>query len=451
MSNASEAFSRRSFLTQAAAAAFATTSFGILPDLAEAVPRVARPTIVGSRTALEWVVAARDAVLAAKITPPSAARLFAYTSIAMYESLVPAMPTLRPLSGQLNDLGRGSLPTPPRRVLDWPTVMNGATHRVLAGLLHDHRNVPDAVHENVALWRSQQYQRRLLIGIDRPVLRRSLRHGASIGELLLEWARVDGWRDQRDLAPMVMPDRPGVWQPTPPAFAPAVESHVATVRTLVLDSAASVAAPAAIPYSEDPTSDFYREAAAVRAIGAALTDEQRAIATFWGAPSTTTPPGHWIGLVAQLGLERRIRLQRAVELYALTSITAMDAMLACWQAKYDACTVRPVTYIRKTMDPNWTPALTTPAFPEHPSGHAVCSRAVATVLTDNMEPFAYTDRSHRGALPPRSYQSFHEAADESTISRIYGGIHFQRGCDAGAVMGNEVALQVRAGLKTRRG
>jgi hypothetical protein len=42
----------------------------------------------------------------------------------------------------------------------------------------------------------------------------------------------------------------------------------------------------------------------------------------------------------------------------------------------------------------------------------------------------------------RSFQSFAQAAQEASISRVYGGIHYRTGVDAGAVQGKAVAEYV---------
>jgi PAP2 superfamily len=102
-----------------------------------------------------------------------------------------------------------------------------------------------------------------------------------------------------------------------------------------------------------------------------------------------------------------------------------------------------VTYIRQVIDPNWTPLLITPPFPEYTSGHSVQSGAVATVLTDLFGAVAFTDSTHvRRGLPPRSFGSFTDAACEAAISRLYGGIHFRAACERGYEQGVRVGKRV---------
>jgi membrane-associated phospholipid phosphatase len=109
-----------------------------------------------------------------------------------------------------------------------------------------------------------------------------------------------------------------------------------------------------------------------------------------------------------------------------------------------------VTYIRANIDPNFTPILITPPFPEYPSGHSTQSAAAALVMTKFFgDDFAFEDSSHiQDGLPPRKFASFEAAAEEAGISRLYGGIHFraaiERGLDQGRCVGRyAVALKTR--------
>jgi membrane-associated phospholipid phosphatase len=128
-----------------------------------------------------------------------------------------------------------------------------------------------------------------------------------------------------------------------------------------------------------------------------------------------------------------------------------DAFIACWATKFEYDLIRPVTYIRANIDPDWTPLLITPPFPEYPSGHSTASSAMAEVMTrffgDN---HAFEDASHiRDGLPPRQFASFRAAAQEAAISRLYGGIHFRTSIERGLDQGRCVSAYANA-LKTRK-
>jgi Ca2+-binding RTX toxin-like protein len=134
-----------------------------------------------------------------------------------------------------------------------------------------------------------------------------------------------------------------------------------------------------------------------------------------------------------------------------------DAAIMCWYTKYATDFWRPVTAIRAAdtdgnaataIDAAWEPLLTTPPFPTYISGHSSFSGAAAQVLrsffgTDNV---SFTLASEDATVPNRSYTSFTQAAAESAVSRLYGGIHFSfdnnDGLTAGTAIGSYVASKL---------
>jgi hypothetical protein len=143
---------------------------------------------------------------------------------------------------------------------------------------------------------------------------------------------------------------------------------------------------------------------------------------------------------------RDASLARAAEVYAKVGIAVCDAFIACWYQKYVYNLLRPVTYIRRLVDPTWLPVLVTPPFPEYTSGHSVQSGAAFQVLTDLFgQSYAFVDHTHddRG-FAPRSFGSFLEAAEEAAISRLYGGIHFRSAIVNGVTQGRCIGTAVTA-------
>ena len=205
-------------------------------------------------------------------------------------------------------------------------------------------------------------------------------------------------------------------------------------------------------YSEDPSSAFYKEAYEVYEVRKNLTDEQKTIARFWSDDPmlSPTPPGHWISILLDVLEEEKADADRSAEALARMGVTLADAFIACWNSKFEYDLLRPVTYIKRVIDPKWEALLITPPFPEYPSGHSTQSGAAATVLTAMFgEDHAFTDSTHvRDGLAPRKYPSFWAAAEEAGISRLYGGIHFraaiERGLEQGRCVGSHaVALRTR--------
>ncbi|MEP7319387.1 MAG: haloperoxidase, partial [Panacibacter sp.] len=107
------------------------------------------------------------------------------------------------------------------------------------------------------------------------------------------------------------------------------------------------------------------------------------------------------------------------------------------------------TAIRKYIDPQWTPLLQTPPFPEYLSGHSVISAASAVILTHYFgDSFSYTDSVEvTYGLPSRTFKSFQQAAEEAGVSRFYGGIHFMDAITNGQQQGAKVGEWVLQKIK----
>ena len=133
---------------------------------------------------------------------------------------------------------------------------------------------------------------------------------------------------------------------------------------------------------------------------------------------------------------------KTAKTYALTAVALFEGFLSCWDVKYKWSYVRPVTVISEFIEKTWSPLLQTPPFPEYTSGHSTITASAATVLTklygDN---FSYNDTSDlRYIGMQRKFNSFLQAADECSISRLYGGIHYRLSVDTGAVCGRKVGI-----------
>ena len=148
-------------------------------------------------------------------------------------------------------------------------------------------------------------------------------------------------------------------------------------------------------------------------------------------------------------------------MFALLNIALADAAIVSWDCKYGYNFWRPITAIQladtdgnpaTSADPAWMPLLPTPPFPEYTSGHSTFSGAAAVALaaffrTDHVA-FSVGSDDLPGVV--RFYDSFSEAALESGMSRIYGGIHFTSANLYGLFTGGQTgAYVVRHSLRPR--
>jgi hypothetical protein len=232
---------------------------------------------------------------------------------------------------------------------------------------------------------------------------------------------------------------PGVWVPTPPAFAAALLPGWGAVQPWVLESAAQFR-PDEGP---DLTSRRYaNDLAEVKEIGAlnsaTRTAEQTNIAKFWLTPAVVI----WNGVLRQIALELGLSESEAARDFALMNVAGADARIACWDTKYAFNFWRPVTAIQHADDPSWTPLIATPNFPEFVSAHTTVSSAMATVLTmlfDDDPGVTFTATSPTNAGFERHWATFSEGVNEVIDARVYAGIHFRSSDERGARIGRQVA------------
>lgn len=375
----------------------------------------------------------------ATYSPPVAARAFACTGITAWEVLAGLHPEHRKsLAGQVNALTTPPAPTAPG--IDPAAAMHGA---MAFSVRHYFGNTGPTGQRAMRAMDSRLAER-VAEGMAEDVVTRSLEHGRDVALHIIEWARHDGGEVVENMGfprTWALGTQPGHWEPTSKIVqqqAPLLPDWPKN-RPMAMPSADACGLSGPPEYSEAPASEFHAQAVEVYESVRNLTAEQKLIARFWSDDPmlSPTPPGHWIAILLEITERDDLPADRLADALARLGIAVSDAFIACWQAKYQFDLIRPVTYIRRHIDPSFEPLLITPPFPEYPSGHSTQSGAAASVLTaifgDN---FAFDDVTHvDDGLPMRTFPSFHAAAEEAAISRLYGGIHFRAAIENGLSQG----------------
>ena len=243
--------------------------------------------------------------------------------------------------------------------------------------------------------------------------------GRLVGQLVVVRARNDRSDEVWSGTP---PAGDQYWVPTPPAFVyPPLEPLAGTWLTWNIRSGSQFRPG---PPSAYGSPEFIAEMREVWSVSQAPTEERKRIADYWAdGPGTVTPPGHWNRIALdQLSSNGWSTLQ-GTRLFAALNTAQADAFIACWDAKYTYWSLRPVTAIRRLIDPNWLSYIVTPPFPSYVSGHSTTSGAAATVL---------------GGFFPARAAEFQAMADEAGVSRLYGGIHYRSDNTAGLALGRNV-------------
>lgn len=385
------------------------------------------------------------------MSPPVASRGMGYIGVAAYETIATGAPNMTSLAGQVNGLTAGPV-REPGAAYDEAVALHAALS-VSIGSFFDNTG-PTGQRAMVAM--SDKFGAKVAEGVPTDVVQRSEDLGRAVAAHVLEWSQGDGGAVVEnmgfpyDYKPKVGPQ---YWVPTSlvrQQQAPLLPDWGQN-RPFVMPSGKACPLPPPPEYSEDAGSQFYAEAMEVVTAKANLTADQKAIARFWSDDPmlSPTPPGHWMSIALQILERDGADLATHVDVMARLGMAMSDAFIGCWEAKFDYDLLRPVTYIRRVIDPKWEPLLITPPFPEYPSGHSTQSGAAATVLTALYgEGYGFTDATHEDdGLEPRRYASFWDAAKEAGESRLFGGIHFRAAIDRGLDQGRCIGAHVNA-LKT---
>lgn len=272
---------------------------------------------------------------------------------------------------------------------------------------------------------------------------------------VLSYAKKDGFNKLNNLPRYINKEGDGYWKQTPPTFMLPIEPHWNSLRTFLLDSAQQFKPAAPIQYDTLKYSDFYNLVNEVYQNRLHQNDNQKKSAMFWDCNpfavqrlghiefgiKKISPGGHWIGITGIACRKIKASIEKTALTHVLVSLSMADAFIACWDEKYRSNRVRPETAIQNIFERGWKPLLQTPPFPEYVSGHSVVSSTAADVLTQIFgDHFSYLDDTEvEFDLPVVHFSSFNAAAQEASISRLYGGIHFRDAIEQGNILGKRVS------------
>ena len=248
---------------------------------------------------------------------------------------------------------------------------------------------------------------------------RSDRAGAAVGTPA-QWAQLENDCIARGEAPWMSlesPKRP----PMLPLFG--------RVRTFLFDSLTMVTTirPPAPPSTS--SQQFKDETNEVLYYSQNPTADRMKIVHFWAdGVSTFTPPGHWNFIAANDFVKQRFSEVRWARNMALLNMSLMDAAVACWDAKFVYYNPRP-----SQADPQIKTLTGLPNFPSYISGHSTFSGAAATIL---------------GHIIRSRAADYDQMANEASLSRLYGAIHYRSDCEQGLITGRKIGDYAIARART---
>lgn len=384
-----------------------------------------------------------EVVMEDLLTPPVASRVHVYPNIAAYEVLCIANPKLLSLSGAIKHLPKLNLE---RADINYSIAAEFAFTTVAKKLVFSEYMISD--FENVELEKLKKEN------IDTILVNLSKAYGINAGKQIIDWILKDNYIQVKAMERYVLNEKEGCWRPTAPEYTIGIEPHWNLMRSLVTDSSSQIKPIPNIAYSEKKKSEYYKNALTVYTTSNSMDTTKKMIAQFWDCnPNISfskghltyfvhkiSPGGHWILITGQACRNLNFDEAKTTQTYTLLTIGLFEAFLSCWSEKYRSESMRPETYINRLIDPKWLPYIQTPPFPEYTSGHSVISSTSATILTQIIpQPYTFTDSSEMYIdLPPRKFNSFKEAANEASLSRFYGGIHYMPSLDNGLKQGAEI-------------
>ena len=238
--------------------------------------------------------------------------------------------------------------------------------------------------------------------------------GRSLGEDVAQ--RVIAWAPTVNLvAPWngTIPKGPGMWYSAPGI--PPIGISLVTARTWLLDSTSQFRPAPPPAYGSAKWQGALEE---VQRIARQRTAEQTKIAQYWNGGD---PWAVWNDTAAAAIRRHHMPEAEAARVLAVLNIAALDAVIACFEAKYHYWTIRPSQADTTLM---LADSVNLPNFPSFPSGHACSAGAFDGVL---------------GHFFPDERAKFTRIAEEQAMSRLYGGIHYRFDNDGGLALGRVVA------------
>jgi len=385
----------------------------------------------------------------AGMPPPTNSRFFAYSGVALYESVVPGMPAYQSLAGQLS--GLPAMPeADPGFAYHWGVSANTA----LAFITKQFFPTTSAV--NIASMDSLESALNSDFKADAgaEIFNRSVDFGKAIAQSVFDWSKTDGANHAGD--PYTLPVGPGLWVSTYPNFPAASTPYWGRDRLFnsgSLDNSQPALPPA---YSTDPTSAYYRNMQEVYDVSQSLTADQRAIGLYYRDNPGYVSGGHYLSILYQILQNEQPALDFSAVAYAKSGIAIADALIGCFQMKYKdvnggpvTSTERPITFIRNIMGKDWNALFNTPPHPDFPSGHSATAGAAEVIFTNLFgENYSFTNHTYDYlGMPPQFYTSFRDMAQQIGASRVYAGIHTRYACDAALAEGEKIAQNVLNDVK----
>ena len=150
-----------------------------------------------------------------------------------------------------------------------------------------------------------------------------------------------------------------------------------------------------------------------------LSEAQIAAVKKWANGDQLNSPGHWLLMGLDYIFKQDISLPQTSFIASVYAQGLFNASIAIFDSKYAYLIKRP-----SIIDKHVKEIIPNPITPSYPSGHAAYSTAGANLLN---------------YFFPQSENKWTEQAIETSLSRVWGGIHTPYDVDEGIILGTKVS------------
>lgn len=376
-------------------------------------------------------------------SPPVSARTLHYFTLFEYEILLPILENNRSLSGQLNEYKR---PILTEDELNFRHLANFGSFEFIK-LFYTNMS-PSDLKKCEVIYNTlyNRYSKKLSTSSRL----KSENYTRELLNIIYNWSEQDNasqcWNKNfpSSYSPPVCDS---CWETTPPGFEKALQPFWGKNRLAVASNSTVCDSIQLFPFSEEKNSIFYSEAKMIYDKYQNLSENEITIAKYWNdAPGVSgTPAGHMFSIALAISKKEKSSLKETLEFYTLLGIAINDAVIECWRLKYYFNLIRPITYIQRYISPSFSSAINTPPFPEFPSGHSFQAGATEMIYTHFYgENYSFTDQTNVQRMDingkERTFSSFHNMAEEMSISRFYAGIHYQKTLRTSLIFGRAIGI-----------
>ena len=275
--------------------------------------------------------------------------------------------------------------------------------------------------------------------------------GITVGEAAAEALIAARANDGLEASVVYTPGSgPGVWQPTPPKFLPALTPWLGQMRPFTMTRASQFLPEGPTSLESQEWIDDYNE---VRSLGdlhsIVRTPEQSEIGLFW----TEHTGRQYARAFGYLAANYKLDVVDSARMMAMLWTGYADSVIGCFNAKYTYNFWRPVTAIRAgggnadlSADPDWTPLGVTPNHPEYPAAHGCVTGTVSSLIRHYfgtrkvhivVDSLAFADGVHT-----HTFDDTKDLFDEVFWARIYAGFHYRHSLDDGGELGKQISRQL---------